>query len=85
MFPMVKRELRVAFSKNSQPIWFRVTKWMVFLVGLGFVWHARRDRFCLWLAAATLAGVLVHSVWRWQTHGWTRPWGGWNDVEVARK
>ena len=29
----IKREVRVAFSRNAQPLWFRITKWVVF-VGL---------------------------------------------------
>ena len=85
MLEMLRREGRVALSKNAQPVWFRVTKWTVFLSGFGFLWHARRDQFWYWLAGGTLTAVLVHGVWRWQTHGWTRPWGGWSDVEAARK
>jgi hypothetical protein len=82
---MLRRELRVAFSKNAQPVWFRIAKWLVFLTGFGWLWQSRRDQFWYWLTGALLAGLAVHSVWRWQTHGWTRPWGGWNDVETASK
>lgn len=85
MFQTIRRELRVAFSKNAQPIWFRVAKWIVFLTGFGYLWHAKRARFWSWLAGAAFAGVIVHGFWRWQTHGWTRPWGGWNDVATAGK
>lgn len=83
MLNTIKRELRVAFSKRAQPIWFRIAKWIIFLGGAialsgsGFLWY--------WVAALTVIGILVHFLYRWRTHGWTRPWGGWNDLEAGRK
>ncbi len=39
---MIRRELRVAFSIKAQPVWFRVTKWTVFLMVFGSLWRTRR-------------------------------------------
>ena len=43
----IKREFKVAFSKETQPIWFRITKWIVF-IGLAYLlygtkWFWARD------------------------------------------
>jgi hypothetical protein len=79
---VIKTELRVAFSRKAQPVWFRIIKWVVFLS------VTRRLRttkwFRVWIAGAALAGLVVHFTYRWKTQGWSRPWGGWNDVEAGR-
>ena len=83
---LVKRELRVAFSRHAQPVWFRITKWIVFLGGARWLYR-RTDHnprvFWRWVLGAPLAGLLLHSVYRYKTRGWTQPWGGWNDVATA--
>lgn len=78
----LKRELRVAFSKRCQPLWFRLAKWMVAVVGA--VLFFRSSFFWYWMAGLLLIGLAVHFVYRWKTHAWTRPWGGWSDVEAGR-
>ena len=79
---VIKKELRVAFSRKAQPVWFRIIKWVVFLS------VTRRLRatkwFKVWIAGAVLAGLAVHFTYRWKTRGWTQPWGGWNDIEAGR-
>ena len=79
----ITREVRVAFSPRAQPVWFRLTKWLVFL-GVAAVLR-RTSYFRLWLLGAILAGLGVHLLGRWKTQGWTRAWGGWTDVEAARR
>ncbi len=84
MRDVLKREARVAFSKKAQPVWFRIIKWTVFL-GVSFVLlRSGGAEFWYWLLAATLAGVTVHMIWRWKTRGWSRPWGGWHDLETGQ-
>jgi hypothetical protein len=79
----LKREVRVAISRRAQPVWFRVLKWVI-LVGVSvLLW--RGSYFWLWMVAALVVGLTVHSIWRWKTKGWTRPWGGWDDLEAAGK
>lgn len=85
MMHLIKRELRVAFSKKAQPVWFRVVKWIALLTSFRFLWRNKREHFWFWLGGMFLVGVTMHGVWRWQTDGWTRPWGGWSDVEAARE
>lgn len=78
----IQRELRVAFSKKGQSISFRVAKWTVFVAlatvyfDSPFFWHG--------VFGVLLAGILVHLFYRRQTRGWTRPWGGWNDLDAGR-
>jgi len=80
--PAIRRELRVAFSPHAQPVWFRVVKWTCILAGV-LVFH---DRSWFWwtLAGLAAAGTLLHFFYRWKTNGWTRAWGGWNDVAAGR-
>ena len=75
-------ELRVAFSRKAQPIWFRVLKWTVVLAVGAFLW--RGSHFWWWLGGALGLGLTLHLVWRWKTKRWTRAWGGWSDLDTAR-
>ena len=76
------RELRVMFSRQTQPVPVRVAKWAVFLAvarGLrGTRW------FRAWVFGLPAVGVVTHFFYRHMTRGWTKPWGGWNDVGTAR-
>ncbi len=79
----LRRELRVAFSRKAQPLWFRISKWTVaFIV---FVMTYDLPYFWAYLLGGLIGGVLLHLFWRWKTCAWTRPWGGWNDLEAGRR
>jgi hypothetical protein len=81
----IKRELRVAFSRRAQPVWFRVTKWLVILsVSAALLRAGYLRQWLQGLTVAMLASLGAHFFWRWKTHGWTRAWGGWSDVESSR-
>ena len=77
----IRRECRVAFSRHGQPVWFRILKWGLALPLVWWVW--RTAWFWETLAGMTMLGLVVHFLYRWKTAGWTRPWGGWNDVKSA--
>ncbi len=79
----LKREIRVAFSRRAQPVWFRLLKWAIAVGVSVFLW--RTPYFRLWILGALGLGLTVHFTWRWKTKGWTQPWGGWDDLEVANK
>jgi hypothetical protein len=79
----IRREMRVAFSRTAQPVWFRVLKWTVALGVSALLW--RGPYFWAWILSALSLGVTVHLIWRWKTKGWTQAWGGWNDVERANR
>ena len=34
----IKRELRVALSRKAQPVWFRITKWIVIVGICALLW-----------------------------------------------
>jgi len=77
----IRRELRVAFSLKTQPLWFRLFKWAVIVAGIALLWGTP---YVWWFLAVGLAlGLSMHAVYRWKTHAWTRPWGGWDAVELA--
>ena len=78
----LRRELRVAFSRHAQPVWFRIIKWMLVITGI-VLFH---DLSWFWwtMAALAITGTLVHFIYRRKTKVWTRAWGGWNDVAAGR-
>jgi hypothetical protein len=77
----VQKELRVVSSSNRSPLSLRIAKWGLFLAitrrlyGTRWLW--------LWAFGLPLAGLATHLLYRHKTHGWTRSWGGWKDVEAA--
>lgn len=75
---LIRRELEVAFSLKAQPVWFRVIKWSGIL--LVTARYRRRWWFPYGVGAALAAALALHGFYRWKTQGWTRAWGGWNDV-----
>lgn len=78
---VVRRELAVAFSRRVQPLGLRIGKWIV-LIGVA-AWLWRTPYFWWWVLAFPCCGLLVHFFYRWKTQGWTRPWGGWDDVDAG--
>lgn len=79
----IKREARVAFSKTAQPLWFRIAKWIVFVGVARRLYGTRWFGICI--AGGAVAGTGLHLVYRWKTHSWTRPWGGWNDLAAPQE
>jgi len=79
----VKREIRVATSRRAQPVWFRIVKWAVAIGLSAMLW--RTPYFFWWIFGALGLSLTVHFFWRWKTRGWTRPWGGWDDLEASGK
>ena len=78
---LVRREFRVALSPKAQPIWFRVLKWTA-LIAFTVRYHGT-PWFWPTVAVALAAALILHFFYRWKTCGWTRSWGGWNDVSSA--
>ena len=79
-----RRELRaIAFSRlvRSQ-FGFRIIKWTC-IIGGGVAFHDQ-NWFWLTLAGLATAGTLLHFFYRWKTRGWTRAWGGWDDLAAGR-
>ncbi len=72
----MKRELEVAFSKHSQPVWVRITKYIViggiayFLWGTVWLWIILPGMFVL--------GLALHLWIRHKTEGWTKSYGAWD-------
>jgi len=77
----VRREVRVTFSLRAQSLGFRIAKWTVFVTLVHFYW--RQPWFWRCLSVAAMLGLASHLFYRCKTRGWTRPWGGWNDLDTA--
>jgi hypothetical protein len=77
----IKRELEVAFSKNSQPIWFRVLKYILLGIILFFFW----DTKLLWIILPIMFvfAMLLHFWYRYKTSGWTKSYGLWKHEKVG--
>ncbi len=78
----LRREMRVAFSRRAQPVWFRVIKWTCLLVGVA--WFHDQRWFWWTLASLAVTGTALHFFYRWKTETWKRAWGGWNDLAAGR-
>jgi hypothetical protein len=78
----VRKELRVISSGNRSPLPLRIAKWALFLAITRRL-HGTRW-FWAWVLGLPLAGLATHQLYRHNTHGWTRPWGGWKDLEAAK-
>ena len=72
----INREFEVAFSKKSQPIWFRILKYIV----LAAVIYFFRGSQWLWIILASLCAIalLLHFWVRYKTNGWTKSYGLWD-------
>jgi len=66
----IKRELEVAVSKDSQPIWFRIVKYILLGCLLYFFWGTG----LLWIILLVLFifSMSLHFWYRYKTHGWTK-------------
>ena len=79
---VLRREIRVAFSLKAQPIWFRVTKW---IVAIAVIWSLWGTPWFWWVVGgATVFALTLPMIYRWKTQAWSRPWGGWNDLDAGR-
>jgi hypothetical protein len=63
MRAIIRREFEVMFAKDTQPLWFRITKWTLYIV-LIFILHGG-PWFWIWVLGVPLAGLVMHL------------WGGW--------
>ena len=77
----VQKELRVILSGNRSPLLLRIAKWALFLSITRRLYGSRWFR--VWVFGLPLTGLATHLLYRHMTYGWTRPWGGWKDVEAA--
>jgi len=80
---IIKRELEVAFSKHSQPIWFRISKYVLLSIVIYFFWGTR----LLWiiLLALFVLALLLHFWYRYKTHGWEKSYGLWKHEKDKSK
>jgi hypothetical protein len=77
----VQKEFRVVGSSNRSPLPLRIAKWVLFLAITRRLYGTRWFR--VWVFGLPLAGLATHLLYRHKTRGWTRPWGGWKDLEAA--
>jgi hypothetical protein len=71
----IKREIEVAFSKHSQPLWFRLLKYILLGCLLYFLWGSE----LLWIILLLMfvLAMMLHLWYRYKTRGWTRSYGLW--------
>ena len=71
----IKREIKVAFSKHAQPVWFRIVKYIVLASLIYFLWGRR----LLWIIILSMfaVGLLLHFWYRYKTNGWRKSYGEW--------
>jgi len=72
---ILKREIEVAFSKHSQPAWFRIMKYIL----LGLIVYFFLGTKYLWIILLILfvIAMLLHFWYRYKTQGWTKSYRMW--------
>ncbi|MFM9943698.1 MAG: hypothetical protein ACKVQB_00550, partial [Bacteroidia bacterium] len=72
----IKRELEVAISKHSQPVWFRIMKYIVLGILIYLLWGS----LWLWIVLGVLLifSLSLHFCYRYKTAGWSKSYGMWN-------
>jgi hypothetical protein len=71
----IKRELQVAFSKHSQPVWFRVVKYIVLAALLYAFWGSLM--LLIIILVLLVFSLSLHFWYRYKTAGWTKSYGLW--------
>jgi hypothetical protein len=72
---VIKREIEVAFSKHSQPIWFRVCKYILLVLVIFFFWDTKM--LLVILSFLFVFSFAMHFWYRYKTKGWTQSYGLW--------
>jgi len=72
---ILKREFEVAFSKEAQPIGFRIVKYLVLISLVYVLWGSQ----WLWIILGAIfgLGLVLHFWYRHKTKGWTESYGLW--------
>ena len=73
--PVIRRELEVAFSKRSQPVWFRIVKYIIIAILVYLLWGSR----WFWIVFGILFvfSLMLHFWYRYKTDGWRKSYGMW--------
>ena len=82
-FKIMKREIEVAFSRHSQPIWFRILKYVLLIVT--FYFFRQEKLFWIILLIVFVSGLALHLWYRYRTHGWTKSYGLWKHESESKK
>lgn len=75
MNKILKRELEVAFSRHSQPVWFRILKYILLALLLYFFWGS--DLLLIILLILFVLAMCLHLWYRHKTNAWTKSYGLW--------
>jgi len=73
--PVIRRELEVAFSKRSQPVWFRIVKYIIIAILVYLLWGSH----WFWIVFGILfvLSLMLHFWYRYKTDGWRKSYGMW--------
>ena len=72
---ILKREAEVAFSKQAQPVWFRILKYSIVLLLIYFFRQSKL--FWIIFFIVCVSALLLHFWVRYKTNGWTKSYGLW--------
>ena len=73
--PVIRRELEVAFSKRSQPVWFRIVKYIIIAVLVYLLWGS--GWFWIVFGILFVLSLMLHFWYRYKTDGWRKSYGMW--------
>ena len=75
--------MEVAFSKRSQPTWFRIAKYVLLVFVIYFFWGTK----LLWIILLALfaLAMILHFWYRYKTDGWKKSYGMWKYHEKEKR
>jgi hypothetical protein len=78
----IRREMEVAFSKNTQSVRVRILKY--FIIG-GTLYFFRGNRWLpIIFISLIIMALLLHFWVRYKTKGWTKSYGRWKHEKDRR-
>jgi len=80
--PVIRREFEVAFSKRSQPVWFRIVKYIIIAILVYLLWGSH----WFWMVFGILfvLSLMLHFWYRYKTDGWRKSYGMWKHHSSKR-
>jgi hypothetical protein len=80
---IIKREMEVAFSKNAQPAFVKVLKYLILGIVIYLLWGTKV--ISVILTTLFTVALAVHFWCRYNTEGWTESFGGWKHDKDANQ
>lgn len=75
---IIKPDLNAILDTDVQPMWFKILKIIILIVGGGTLWITAGFKwFTVILLSLLFSGLIIHFFYRIKTKTYTKEWMGW--------